>query len=143
MSLTNGSATLYMRTVVDTRQSRTWHTKWLKSLRTASGQSSRGQNSTVHCNTGQYRTSHYTLVQCVKIKILMSEYKYKLIWVDFLANTNTNRFGSNFFDEHKYIWLYRANMNTNTCICTVICKYKYKYEHLPQTKPKINMLMYI
>ena len=34
-------------------------------------------------------------------------------------------------------------MNTNSNIWTVIRKYEYKYEYLSQTKPKINMLLYI
>ena len=34
-------------------------------------------------------------------------------------------------------------MNMNTNIWTVIREYEYKYEYLSQTKPKINMLLYI
>ena len=34
-------------------------------------------------------------------------------------------------------------MNTNTYIWTVFCKYKYKYKYLSETRPQINMLLYI
>ena len=86
------------------------------------------------------------MIQCVTNTILRPEYEYEYIRVDifrqiqiqiysgwhFLANTNTNIFGSHFLDkyEYEYILFYQkwSKMNMNTIIRTDICEYDYKYK---------------
>ena len=79
--------------------------------------------STSHCS----KNSFDALNTCVKNTIFRLKYKYQcinveLVWpntkilrLTFLANTNTDIFGSHFLDKYKYkyIWIYQQRPNMN------------------------------